>query len=307
MATLIAARVAGFDEAHPSKTIARIPLITPPRTIAPRRYGRLTHDTNVPNQQVEKQGGRMNAKHCAMVIGFAIVFAAPLSSEAYRPFDSTDAAVASTGEVELELGPIGFLRTSQRRFLIAPAAILNLGIVEDMELVLQGRHFILFRGPAEDAQFRLVDTGLFLKAVLREGCLQAREGPSLAVELGPLLPTVNDEPGIGATATMIVSQRSEAGTVHINGEATLTRAHNLDLFGGVIIEGPNDWVVRPVLEGFVDRDFGGVLVVSGLGGAIWRIAEELSLDLALRVAGADQSAVEVRAGLTWATPLWHAR
>jgi hypothetical protein len=39
------------------------------------------------------------------------VLAMPRLAFAYRPFDSTDAAVAAKGEVELELGPLGFLRT----------------------------------------------------------------------------------------------------------------------------------------------------------------------------------------------------
>jgi hypothetical protein len=29
---------------------------------------------------------------------------------AYRPFDGTDAAVAETGEMEIELGPVEYLR-----------------------------------------------------------------------------------------------------------------------------------------------------------------------------------------------------
>ena len=31
-------------------------------------------------------------------------------AEAYRPFDGTDAAVAETGEIEIELGPVEYLR-----------------------------------------------------------------------------------------------------------------------------------------------------------------------------------------------------
>ena len=43
--------------------------------------------------------------------------AMPPLAFAYRPFDSTDAAVAAKGEVELELGPLGFLKTGPDRFL----------------------------------------------------------------------------------------------------------------------------------------------------------------------------------------------
>jgi hypothetical protein len=40
--------------------------------------------------------------------------------EAYRPFDGTDAAVAETGEIEIELGPVEYLRAAAERMLIAP-------------------------------------------------------------------------------------------------------------------------------------------------------------------------------------------
>jgi hypothetical protein len=244
--------------------------------------------------------------------GAAIVFwlavTMPCAAFAYRPFDSTDAAVAAKGELELELGPLGFLKTGPDRLLVAPGAILNLGIARDWELVLQGRHFILLDAMAGESRFRLVDTGLFLKGVLREGSLQEGRGPSIAMELGPLLPTVNGEPGTGATATVIVSQRWRAAALHVNGEATLTRAGNLDLFGSTILEGPHEWPIRPVVEAFVEREFGAAFIVSGLVGAIWQLKEGLSFDIGLRAArvGSDK-AFEVRAGLTCATSLWGTR
>ena len=39
---------------------------------------------------------------------------------AYRPFDGTDAAVAETGEMEIELGPVEYLRAGGERALLAP-------------------------------------------------------------------------------------------------------------------------------------------------------------------------------------------
>ena len=244
----------------------------------------------------------------AIVIFPCIAVALPRPAFAYRPFDSTDAAVAEKGDLELELGPLGFLKTDAGRFLVAPSAIFNLGIARDWELVLQGRHFILLDGMAGDSRFRLIDTGLFLKGVLREGSLQEVHGPSVAIEVGPLLPTINGEPGIGATATLIVSQHWKPVTLHVNGEVTLTRAGNLDLFGGAILEGPREWAVRPVVEAFVEREFGAAFVLSGLVGAIWQLKEGLSLDIALRAARVDtNTAIEVRAGLTWATSLWRSQ
>ena len=40
--------------------------------------------------------------------------------EAYRPFDGTDAAVVETGEIEVELGPVEYLRAGAERALLAP-------------------------------------------------------------------------------------------------------------------------------------------------------------------------------------------
>jgi len=242
------------------------------------------------------------------IILACIAVALPRPGFAYRPFDSTDAAVAAEGEMELELGPLGFLKTGADRFLVTPGAIFNLGITRNWELVVQGRHLILLDGMAGESRFRLVDTGLFLKGVLQEGSLQEGHGPSVAMELGPLLPTINSEPGIGATATLIVSQHWKPVTLHVNGEVTLTRAGNLDLFGGAILEGPREWAVRPVVETFVEREFGAAFVVSGLAGAIWQVKEGLAFDLGLRTARIDNNtALEVRAGLAWAASLWRSQ
>jgi hypothetical protein len=232
----------------------------------------------------------------------------PAVALAYRPFDSTDADVAREGELELELGPVGYWKTAPNHFLVAPASVLNLGVGRDWELVLQGRHLILLDDRPGEARLRLVDTGFFFKGVLREGSLQDGAGPSLALELGPLLPTLGGEPGMGASAAFILSQRWQALTIHLNGEAAITRAQHLELFGGVILEGPSAWPVRPVLELFVDREFGAARILSGLAGAIWQLSEALSFDVGVRaahvVAGSSGQDFEVRAGLTWTTSLY---
>lgn len=178
----------------------------------------------------------------------------PSRAQAYRPFDSTDASVAAAGELELELGPLGYVQTGPRHFLVAPALIVNFGFAARWELVLQGRDFILLDDLPGEARARLVDTGAFLKGVLREGSLQGASGPSVGTELGVLLPTVNGDPGVGATAIFLVSQRWDAATIHVNGAISLTRAENADFFGGMILEGPHRWAVRPVAEVFVDHE-----------------------------------------------------
>jgi hypothetical protein len=250
-------------------------------------------------------------KRGAAIILASLAVAMPRPAFAYRPFDSTDAAVAAPGELELELGPVGFLKTGPDRFLVAPGMTLNFGIAQNWEMVLQGRHLFLLDELAGKARFRVIDTGLFIKGVVREGSIQQGRGPSVAIELGPLLPTIHGESGasgasgVGATAAMIVSQRWTPVTLHLNGACSRTRGGNLDLFGGIIVEGPHQWPVRPVVEAFVERELNAAFMVSGLAGAIWQAKTGLSFDVGVRAARIDKnSAFELRAGLTCATSLW---
>lgn len=224
----------------------------------------------------------------------------PSAARAYRPFNSTDAAVAGRGDVELELGPVGYLVESSDRTLVAPSVILNWGFADRWELVLEGRHFIQLGGEIEEPRLRVEETALSLKHVLRSGSLQEKAGPSLATELGALLPTINGEPGVGAEWAVIVSQRWTDLTVHVNGAAAWTRAHEPGAFGGLILEGHDAWPVRPVGEIFVEAERGAPTTVSGLVGTIWRVREGLSFDAAVRRARAGGvDTTELRLGLTW--------
>jgi hypothetical protein len=71
-------------------------------------------------------------------VGAVAALAATLTSwrgevEAYRPFDGTDAAVAETGEVEIELGPVESLRQGAERALLAPDVRINYGFTPGWE------------------------------------------------------------------------------------------------------------------------------------------------------------------------------
>src|SRR5690242_19201871 len=84
---------------------------------------------------------------------------------AYRPFVSTDAAVADPGEVEIEFGPAEPLQVGSQRFLTAPEAVFNLGVAKNWEVVLQGQAVTaLSPGPAQTS---LLGNALFVKSVLR--------------------------------------------------------------------------------------------------------------------------------------------
>ncbi len=221
------------------------------------------------------------------------------AARAYRPFDGTDAAVAETGEMEIELGPVEYLRDAADRTVLAPDARINYGFTAGWEASLEGdvAHGLTAGIPGAS----LTASDALLKGVLREGALQDKPGPSIATEFGILLPGINDEHGTGAVLNGIVSQRWELGTVHLNAQIELTREQHADYFLDTIIEGPHDWVVRPVSEIFYERDVGLFRTRSALIGAIWQVQDNIAVDLGLRGAHVNDHTVgEIRAGVTFA-------
>ena len=234
----------------------------------------------------------------------ALALCASWPAFSYRPFDGTDAAVAERGQLEIELGPIGLLREGPERFLVVPALIANVGIADHLELVLEGRHQFLLGEAAGAARARLVDTALSLKAVVRPGELQENSGPSVATEVGVLLPTLNGDPGVGAQATVIVSRRFSRAMIHLNGGVAFSRSHDLDLVSSVIVEGPPAWAVRPVFELFSEGQVAGAFAITGLAGVIWRYSDALAFDAGVRAGrAAGRTLIEGRLGLTFAVDL----
>ena len=133
---------------------------------------------------------------------------------AYRPFVGTDAAVADFGELETEFGPAEPMRAGSQRLLTTADTVFNLGIAEGWEAVLQGQAVTLLSpGPVQTS---LLGNEFSLKNIVRPGVLQEKDGPSIAVEFGPLLPGVNGEPGTGASWGGIVSNRWGWLTMHFN-------------------------------------------------------------------------------------------
>jgi hypothetical protein len=239
----------------------------------------------------------------AAAIGLGVMAWSSFAS-AYRPFDSTDAAVAKEGELELEIGPVGYLRESGDRSLVAPALIVNAGIWDRWELVLEARHRVRLEPQADESRLVLGDAALSVKHVLREGTLQDKSGLSAATEIGALLPATDEETAFGATAALIVSGRLGFLTAHLNGGGFISRTHHPGGFAGLILEGPFDRKNRPVSEVFVERETDVGTVVSGLVGAIWPARDDLSFDVAARAGRAfDSKLFELRAGLTWAFEL----
>ena len=218
---------------------------------------------------------------------------------AYRPFDGTDAAVADTGKIEIELGPVEYLKQGPDRTLLAPSTVVNYGVAPDWEVVVQGD--VTHRLSTDARGSGLANNAALLKTVLREGGLQEQRGPSIATEFGVLLPGVRDDHGIGGSLAGIISQQWEWGTLHLNVMASVTRQQHADLFASVIAEGPHDWPVRPVAEVFGERDFGAFVTRSALIGAIWQVKDDISADLGLRGARMNgRNVAEIRAGITFA-------
>ncbi|HET7084583.1 MAG TPA: hypothetical protein VFI23_07430 [Rhizomicrobium sp.] len=233
-------------------------------------------------------------KNLGAGLGLAITFLA-WPAFAYRPFDSTDAAVADKGAFEVELSPLSYRHDDEGTAWISPSARLNYGFAQNWEVVLEGQaeHFSKERS-------RVTGNALSLKGVLQEGSLQEKEGWSLASEASILLPGINAEDGAGFEWTGIASRRWDWGTVHINVAAELTRDQRLGTFAGLIVEGPDDWPVRPVAEVNYQRTFRTEEETSLLFGAIWKVKNHLALDLGLRHAWVNRRPDEqVRAGLTF--------
>lgn len=199
---------------------------------------------------------------------------------AYRPFVSTDAAVVAPQEMEVELGYFNLERTNRQNTFIVPKVILNYGLVRNLEIVGE---FEVAKPPNEDAQ--LVDPGIFLKAVLKEGFLQEKEGIGFAVEAGPLLPsTVQGEQQVGFEGIGIMSGRLLPLTYHLNIGGGVDRTENNPfVIWGVIVELPFSPHIRLVGEVNGENTKGRPAANFGLVGFIWRpSSSSLFLDAGIR-------------------------
>jgi hypothetical protein len=216
---------------------------------------------------------------------------------AYRPFGSTDASVAEAKELELELGT-SYLHEGDLDSLIVPAIVANYGIDGDREIVLEGE-FVTDLDDDEGSATRLDDTVLSLKQIHRRGSLQDSSGVSVGSECGVLLPTIHGEAGMGAKCALLVSQRWSAASVHLNGALTFNRSERWEESFGAIVEGPDEWRVRPVSEISLEWESNEPVRKSALVGAIWRANESVSFDVGVRygkTGGLEEW--ELRAGVT---------
>jgi hypothetical protein len=130
-------------------------------------------------------------KFGAGMFGIAMVLLGADPAAAYRPFVSTDASVADPREVEVEFGAFTLQRPGGRDTFATPSVVVNYGVLQRWELVAEV-------GVQEGSRTEVTEPGLSLKSVLKEGVLQDKDGVSLAVEAGLLLPsTVKGERDVG--------------------------------------------------------------------------------------------------------------
>jgi hypothetical protein len=245
----------------------------------------LAHDT------VAKQG-MQPLKIAAFLTGGGLLCADP--AWAFRPFDSTDAAIAKPGEFEIELGPLGYRHGPGGGALIAPGLVANYGLSDTWEAVLEGR------GVHASSGNRLEDAAASLKVILKPGSFQDQAGISLASEFSVLLPGIGGDHGAGLEWSGIASGKTAWGAYHVNLGAELTREGDGAAFAGFILEGPLDWIVRPVAEARYEWTSGLEDEASILVGAIWQPRESLAFDFALRHASVGgKPDDQVRAGLTF--------
>jgi hypothetical protein len=220
------------------------------------------------------------ARRLAGLLGGLLVLIAPSNSWAYRPFVSTDAAVADPSEVEVELGYFTLEQAMGEKSFTVPSLVLNYGLGRNLELVGEMQ---IERDPAGAVD--VIDPGISIKMVLKEGVLQEKQGVSIAVEAGPLLPSTRQgERGFGFEGIGVVSATVAPFTVHVNGGGGIERT-GARPFGiwGVIGELPVHSRFRLVGEMAGESTKGALPNNSALLGVIWQpVAANVFLDTGVR-------------------------
>src|SRR5437016_6424159 len=122
----------------------------------------------------------------------------------------------------------------------SPGVVVNYGLFKNWEAVAE---FAIQRAP--DAEMDVIDPAISLKGVLKEGCIQDKDGFAWADEASALLPSTEKGKGrFGFEGIAILSDKLGPLTFHLNGGLGIERSTG-DLVGiwGVIGE-------LPVAKGF---------------------------------------------------------
>src|SRR5204862_355941 len=135
----------------------------------------------------------------------------PWIAWAYRPFISTDAAVADQRDLEIELGYFALEQAKGENTFRVPSLVLNYGAWKNTEIVGE---FRIERNPRGDID--VVDPGLFLKAVLKEGLLQEKPGVSFADRGHGLIRSWAHNGGAGEADVHWRSEMARLGAVFVS-------------------------------------------------------------------------------------------
>ena len=254
------------------------------------------------NRSIPNRRAKQNSNPARFAVLFIAALAGglliPAPARAYRPFDGTDAGVASTRRLEVEFGPLGYVRTGSERLLVSPALNLTYGAGSGFEFGVEATRLMLMSPDADGAEQKIDDVELTAKKVLKNGSVQDKEGVSAALEGMLLLPTT-DERKTGAGVQLSVSRSWEDLALHLNGQASRNRAGDNGRFASLIAEGPGWWGVRPVGELSWKREGDAPIFRAVLLGVIWQTRNGLAMDFAIRTGYADEHEVELRSGVTW--------
>ena len=223
---------------------------------------------------------------------------------ALRPFDGTDAAVAESQSVEVEFSPLGYPREADERWVVFPEVTANYGAGSGWEINLSATRLMAMTDEIPTPSPQYDDFELAVKRVIRKGVMQEKKGASLAIEASLLLPT-SEEKGSGGGAALILSDHLRWIGVHLTGELSWTRAHELGRFGSAILEFFDRHSVHPVMELTAEREGEGTTTLGLLAGGLWEPRERLVMDFGLRTSYADQHNAEVRAGITFGKHVPH--
>ncbi|MBI1852770.1 MAG: hypothetical protein HYR85_20710 [Planctomycetes bacterium] len=230
--------------------------------------------------------------------------AAASTAFAYRPFRTTDAAIAEPGRVEIEYGAIGVEQNGPETTLRTSDLRLDLGVADRFEFVLQGAS--AKREGESDSD--LVDPAAFVKAIVRRGVLQRESGPSLAVQSGVLLPeTIDGSRRTGLETLAIASDRFGDLTLHLDaGMAVDREEHDAQAVWGVVVEHSLTSQLRVAAEVFGETQASGSPDDSALVGAILDFPEQgIALDSGFRAGltdGAEDWSVTVGVTIAFALP-----
>jgi hypothetical protein len=173
--------------------------------------------------------------------------------------DANDARTVAPGGLELEFQPAGWYQTfgpEGERYLIAPSVMVYAGLADGWDLIVIGRGYVGLEG-GDQTRYSVTDNGVFTRLLVREGSYAGDDaGPSIAIQLGVILPSWRDEEGAGASAALLISQEWTQLDLHLNVQVDRRRSGRPGVFATIALEGPLEWPVHGIVEAYVDVEDG---------------------------------------------------